>query len=36
LRGDYANMREMFFSESPDFDRMIGLLQDWESEFNDA
>jgi hypothetical protein len=34
LRADYTNMREMFFGEPPEFDEMMALLKQWESEFN--
>jgi hypothetical protein len=34
LRADYARMQQMFFGEPPDFDKMITLLHQWESEFN--
>jgi hypothetical protein len=34
LRVDYTNMREMFFGEPPDFDKIMALLKHWESEFN--
>jgi len=34
LRDDYARMQQMFFGEPPDFDKMLALLKQWESEFN--
>jgi len=34
LRADYTNMREMFFGEPPEFDKIMALLKQWESEFN--
>jgi len=34
LREDYAKMQQMFFGEPPDFDKMIALLNEWESQFN--
>jgi len=27
-------MREMFFGEPPDFDKIMAFLKQWESEFN--
>jgi hypothetical protein len=34
LREDYAKMQEMFFSKPPQFEIMMGVLRQWESEFN--
>jgi hypothetical protein len=34
LREDYQKMRQMFFGEQPEFDKIIALLNQWESEFN--
>ena len=34
LRGDYAQMQQMFFGEPPEFDNIIARLQQWEREFN--
>lgn len=34
LREDYARMQQMFFGEPPDFDDMLALLRQWETEFN--
>jgi predicted nucleotidyltransferase component of viral defense system len=34
LRNDYTNMREMFFGEPPEFDKIITVLKQWESDFN--
>ena len=34
LREDYAKMQQMFFGEPPEFERMIGTLTQWETEFN--
>jgi len=34
LRDDYGKMQQMFFGQSPEFDTMIALLTQWESEFN--
>ena len=34
LQSDYANMREMFFSEPPKLDDILALLKEWEHEFN--
>jgi hypothetical protein len=34
LRDDYAKMQQMFFGEQPEFDKIIALLKQWESEFN--
>ena len=34
LRDDYAKMQQMFFGKSPEFEEMIQLLSQWESEFN--
>ncbi len=34
LRDDYGKMQQMFFGEPPDFDSIIALLSQWESEFN--
>jgi hypothetical protein len=34
LRDDYAKMQQMFFGEPPEFDAMIGVLEQWESQFN--
>jgi hypothetical protein len=34
LRSDYANMREMFFTEPPEFDGILALLKEWEHTFN--
>jgi hypothetical protein len=34
LRADYAKLQQMFFGEPPDFDNIIALLHQWESEFN--
>ena len=34
LRADHMRMQQMFFGEPPDFDKVIALLNQWESEFN--
>lgn len=34
LRDDYARMQQMFFGEPPDFDKIVALLKQWESDFN--
>ena len=34
LRDDYAKMQQMFFGEQPEFDKIIALLTQWESDFN--
>jgi hypothetical protein len=34
LRDDYGKMQQMFFGEPPEFDSIIALLMQWESEFN--
>jgi hypothetical protein len=34
LREDHQKMRQMFFGEQPQFDKIIALLNQWESEFN--
>ena len=34
LRDDYAKMQQMFFGEQPEFDKIIALLKQWESDFN--
>jgi len=34
LQSDYANMREMFFGEPPEFDKIIAALKEWERDFN--
>ena len=34
LRDDYGKMQQMFFGEPPEFDKIITLLQQWESGFN--
>ncbi len=34
LRDDYAKMQQMFFGEQPEFDKIIALLKQWESNFN--
>jgi len=34
LRDDYTRMQQMFFGEPPEFDKIIALLTQWESEFN--
>lgn len=34
LRDDYARMQQMFFGEPPEFDKIIALLHQWETEFN--
>jgi hypothetical protein len=34
LRDDYGKMQQMFFGEPPEFDSIISLLSQWESEFN--
>ena len=31
---DYGKMQQMFFGQPPDFDSIIELLKQWESEFN--
>jgi hypothetical protein len=31
---DFAKMQQMFFGEPPDFDKVLALLREWESEFN--
>jgi hypothetical protein len=34
LRDDYARMQQMFFGQPPEFDSIIAILTQWESEFN--
>lgn len=34
LREDYAKMQPMFFNDAPEFDPMIRLLEQWETQFN--
>jgi hypothetical protein len=34
LRDDYTRMQQMFFGEPPEFDKIISLLTQWESNFN--
>lgn len=34
LRDDYARMQQMFFGEPPGFDKIVALLKQWESDFN--
>ena len=34
LRDDYGKMQQMFFGGPPEFDKIITLLQQWESGFN--
>lgn len=34
LRDDYTRMQPMFFGEPPEFESIISLLSQWESEFN--
>lgn len=34
LRDDYGRMQQMFFGQPPEFDDIIALLSQWESEFN--
>ena len=34
LREDYAKMQQMFFGKPPEFEQIIRLLSQWESEFN--
>jgi hypothetical protein len=34
LRDDYGKMQQMFFGQPPEFDSIIALLTQWESEFN--
>ncbi len=34
LRDDYAKMQQMFFGKPPEFEEIIRLLSQWESEFN--
>lgn len=34
LRDDYGKMLQMFFGEPPNFDSIIAILTQWESEFN--
>ena len=34
LRDDYGKMQQMFFGQPPEFDSIIELLKQWESEFN--
>lgn len=34
LRDDYTRMQQMFFGTPPEFDKIIALLNQWESEFN--
>jgi hypothetical protein len=34
LRDDFVKMQQMFFGQPPEFDSMIALLTQWESEFN--
>lgn len=36
LRDDYTKMEQMFFGRPPEFDSIIALLMQWESEFNRA
>jgi hypothetical protein len=35
LRADYQKMRQMFFGDPPEFDKIITLLNHWEVEFNE-
>jgi hypothetical protein len=34
LREDFGKMQQMFYGEPPQFERMIALLAQWETEFN--
>jgi hypothetical protein len=34
LREDYGRMQQMFFSPPPEFENIVALLTQWESEFN--
>lgn len=34
LRDDYVKMHQMFFGEQPEFETIIALLNQWESDFN--
>lgn len=34
LRDDYTRMQQMFFGTPPEFDKIIALLNQWESDFN--
>jgi len=34
LQDDYGKMQQMFFGPPPKFDAMMGVLRNWESEFN--
>ena len=34
LHADYANMRQMFFSEPPAFDEILETIRAWEKKFN--
>ena len=34
LREDYRRMQEMFFGTPPEFNAMINVLRQWESDFN--
>ncbi len=34
VRDDSAKMQQLFFSEPPELDKIIALLKQWESEFN--
>ena len=34
LREDYSKMEQMFFGVPPEFDQMMAILDQWESEFN--
>jgi len=36
LREDYAMMQQMFFGEPPDIGKIMEVLKQWESEFNQA
>lgn len=35
LRDDYGRMQQMFFGEPPEFEKIIALLKQWESGFNE-
>lgn len=34
LRDDYKGMEQMFFAKPPEFDEIVALLKEWESDFN--
>ncbi len=34
VRDDFAKMQQMFFGAPPELDAMMGVLEQWESQFN--